>query len=119
MQFHFYLGYVLQFLRNLLFQELTSDDGAAFATSEFTRHGDYKAANAFKIQGATDNTYWCSKQRVKVPIYLWFQFIEPKCVTKIQFETKDQLDAGQVYKVRKFLSSEKINNSMNNIDHKL
>ena len=101
------------------FHELTADDGAAFATSTYNVTDKYKAANAFKIQGATDNTYWCSKQRVKVPIYLWFQFIEPKCVTKIQFEEWYKLDAGQVYKVRKVLSSEKINNSMNNIDHKL
>merc|ERR1712168_532274 len=81
------------------FHELTADDGTAHATSTFTRYGDYKAVNAFKIQGATDDTYWSSKRNVRTPVYLWFQFKEPKCVTKIKFEEQYKLAPGEVYEV--------------------
>jgi len=74
-------------------------NGTANATSTFSRYGDFTADKAFKIQGATDDTYWCSKVNVEIPIYLWFQFKEPKWVTKIKFEEKYTLAPGEVYEV--------------------
>merc|ERR1711970_1411182 len=41
------------------YTEMRAEDGTAFATSTFNRY--YRPEQAFKILGAGDKTYWCSK----------------------------------------------------------
>merc|ERR1712212_550258 len=79
------------------YTEVRAEDGTAFATSTFNRY--YRPEQAFKILGAGDKTYWCSKYNPVQPVSLWFQFKEPKCVTKIEFNEKYSLPSGKVYQV--------------------
>jgi len=79
--------------------EVTAEDGTAFATS--TLNDEHEAGEAFKIYGAYGRTavYWCTEPNPAKPVYLWFQFKEPKRVTNITFEEYYELPQGEVYEV--------------------
>ena len=77
---------------------MTAEDGTAFATSAIY---NYKADKAFKINGADQEKYWCTRHNPAKPVYLWFQFKRAKRVTRIKFEEKYQLPPGEVYEVKK------------------
>jgi len=82
--------------------EVTAEDGTAFATSEYD--DEYAADKAFKIDPVDSWkswSYWCSKIDAEKPVYLWFQYKEPKRVTDIKFEEKSnyRLPPGSIYEV--------------------
>jgi len=78
--------------------DVTAEDGTAFATS--TYNSDYKADKAFQIFGSMGSKdYWCSIRDAEKPVYLWFQYKEPKRVTIIRFFQKYKLRPGEVYEV--------------------
>jgi len=71
---------------------VTPADGTAYASSEYDN--GYLAAKAFGTSG-----YWCSKADPEKPVRLWFQFNEPKIVSKIKFEQEYKLASENGYEV--------------------
>ena len=70
---------------------VTSEDGTAYASSGRT---GFEADKAFGEDG-----YWCSVKSPDKPVRLWFQFNEPKRVTKIKFKEIYALASGNGYEV--------------------
>jgi len=70
-------------------------DGTAYASSYL----NYVANSAAKAFGTSSSEYWISDYNPKTPIQLWFEFNEPKRVTKIKFEEKYGLRDGNEYEV--------------------
>ena len=60
-------------------------DGSAHASS---LTGSYLAENAFKPQHVDSSKPWANHQSRKFPHFVWFQFKEPKIMTKIGFSTR-------------------------------
>ena len=80
--------------------ELTTVHGTAHATSTYIGgSGTYEAAKAFKIDGAEDTDYWATKNTPDLPVFLWFQFNDPKNVFKVTFLEKYVLPLGSIYEV--------------------
>jgi len=73
---------------------VTSADGTAYASSEYDN--GYLAAKAF---GTSSSDYWCSKANPGKPVRVWFQFNEPKIVSKIKFEQHYKLASENGYEV--------------------
>jgi len=74
-------------VRPVRYVRVTPANGTAFASSEYSRR--YLAAKAFGTSG-----YWCSEGNPDKPVRLWFEFNEPKLVSKIQFEEEYELESG-------------------------
>jgi len=58
---------------------VTSENGTFHASSEFNSW--YTAEKAFGTKG-----YWCSANYPSLPVCLWFEFKEPKRITKMKFK---------------------------------
>ena len=74
-------------MRPVEYVTVTPADGTAYASSEY--NGNHLAEKAFGTSG-----YWCSEGNPDKPVRLWFEFNEPKLVSKIQFEEEYELESG-------------------------
>merc|ERR1712168_1262154 len=63
--------------------ELTTQLGSAHATNSYSN--GYNAEKAFKIIEEGYGVYWCTSSYPDLPVFLWFQFNNPKTVFKVKF----------------------------------
>jgi len=78
--------------------ELTTELGTAYASDTYST--GYNAEKAFKISGEGENVYWCTSRDPVLPVFLWFQFNNPKTVFKVKFLVdRYHLPTAKVYEV--------------------
>jgi len=78
--------------------ELTTELGAAHATNSYSN--GYNAEKAFKIIEEGYGVYWCTSSYPDLPVFLWFQFNNPKTVFKVKFVVdRYHLPTESVYEV--------------------
>ena len=73
---------------------VTSEDGTAYASSEYKGRTGFEADKAFG-----EDSYWCSVESPDKPVRLWFQFKEPKRVVQIKFEEQYEMSGEDGYEV--------------------
>merc|ERR1711970_186792 len=78
--------------------ELTTEFGTAHATNFYSNR--FNAEKAFKIIGEWRDVYWATSRNPNLPVFIWFQFNNPKTVFNVKFlADRYALPTGKVYEV--------------------